>query len=243
MNEEIFNLDDLYKMLDNLYTSPDAPALSASWWDQFYQTRDKEIPFFTEFPDENLATYFLDGMLNPGKTLEVGCGNGRNTAFMASQGCSVDAIDYSLEAINWAKEKTKEKKLDINFKWDSIFNIDITSNSYDIIYDSGCLHHLFPHRRIQYIQIIEKALKPGGYLGLSCFAPGHRSNGGGAEMTDWDIYRLKRTRGGIAFTKEKLLRLFSQSFDLIEFRSMRECDANEQLYGREFLWTTLWQKR
>jgi hypothetical protein len=33
---------------------------------------------------------------------------------------------------------------------------------YDLIYDSGCLHHLPPHRRISYLALLERALAPGG---------------------------------------------------------------------------------
>ncbi|MFJ7839194.1 class I SAM-dependent methyltransferase [Lysinibacillus sphaericus] len=39
--------------------------------------------------------------------LELGYGSGRNSIYMAKQGCSVSALDISEKAIIWAKEREK----------------------------------------------------------------------------------------------------------------------------------------
>ena len=60
---------------------------------------------------------------------------------------------------------------------------------YDLIYDSGCFHHLAPHRRISYLDLLGRHLAPGGWFGLSCFAAGE--DGMGTERPDAALYRAK----------------------------------------------------
>lgn len=94
----IHSLDDLFKMLDTYFRD------SASWWDNFFADRTKQVPFFLDVPDENLVEYFTEGKLRPRKVLELGCGNGRNALYMAEQGIQVDAVDISAKAIAWGQE-------------------------------------------------------------------------------------------------------------------------------------------
>ncbi|WP_176723208.1 class I SAM-dependent methyltransferase [Lysinibacillus sphaericus] len=48
-----------------------------------------------------MEEYFSKG-LSPKRVLELGCGSGRNSIYMARQGCSVSALDISKKAIIWA---------------------------------------------------------------------------------------------------------------------------------------------
>ena len=44
--------------------------------------------------------------------------------------------------------------------------------SVDLIYDSGCFHHLAPHQRdVVTLNLWRRRWKPGGHFGLVCFAP------------------------------------------------------------------------
>lgn len=42
------------------------------------------------------------GLIIPGRTLDLGCGTGRNALRLASLGFEVDAVDLSPAAIAWA---------------------------------------------------------------------------------------------------------------------------------------------
>jgi 2-polyprenyl-3-methyl-5-hydroxy-6-metoxy-1,4-benzoquinol methylase len=65
---------------------------------------------------------------------------------MASQGFQADAFDFSETAIAWATERAHERGLPVHFECKSVFEIE-TKEDYDFVYDSGCMHHLLPHRR------------------------------------------------------------------------------------------------
>jgi len=139
------------------------------WWSEFFADRSRAIPFFASWPDENLAGWLDDGHLTPGRVLEIGCGNGRNAAYLAGRGCRVDAVDYSQEAIGWARERAEAAGVAVSFQCCSIFDAQIEAGAYDLVYDSGCFHHLAPHRRQDYLDLVGAALKPGGRFGLVCF--------------------------------------------------------------------------
>ncbi|AKG36165.1 class I SAM-dependent methyltransferase [Paenibacillus durus] len=228
--------EDVLTMLDSLMREP------APFWNHFYSDRTKRIPFFVEYPDENLVSYIESGMLNKGRMLELGCGPGRNAIYATLNGYAVDAIDISEEAITWAMERAKERNISVNFECKSVFNLQYMEE-FDFVYDSGCLHHLWPHRRVGYIQMISNALKSKGYFGLTCFAPGFTEIGGAYELTDWEIYRERSMKGGQAYSKEKLIDILGDYFDLIELRAMNECNDLDMKFGVPFLWASLWRKK
>ncbi|SDM12597.1 Methyltransferase domain-containing protein [Paenibacillus jilunlii] len=235
MPETIKSMENLLSMLDSLMREP------APFWNQFYGDRTKEIPFFADKPDENLVSYLDSGRFQGGRMLELGCGPGRNAIYAALHGFDVDAVDLSEEAITWANERAAEKNATVNFTCGSVFELSPQSG-YDLVYDAGCLHHLWPHRRIGYIEMIHHALKDGGYFGLTCFAPGFTEMGGAMEISDWDVYRDRSMHGGQAYSQEKLREIFGGYFELVEIRMMKECTVKDPVFGVPFLWTSLWRK-
>ena len=112
MEKRILDYEDLLEMLDDLLREP------KGFWENFYEERNKDIPFFkVKGPDENLVEYFSQG-LSPQKVLEVGCGPGH-----------VSALDISEKAIIWANERANKEGLKINFHCVSLFDFDFESHS------------------------------------------------------------------------------------------------------------------
>jgi len=234
LKETIYNYDDLLNMLDQLIKEN-----SRFNWDNFYSDREKNIPFFVNHPDENLVEYFENKLfLSGGKVLELGCGPGRNAIFFAENGCTVDAVDLSEEALQWGRERASEKNLLVNFINKNIFDLQIDQGTYDIVYDSGCFHHIAPHRRMSYINLIKRALKPNGFFAITCFVVGGKF--GGADITDWDVYRLMSLNGGLGFTEDKLRRIFSD-FKEMEIRIMNQNTEKIDVFATEGLLTALFK--
>lgn len=65
----------------------------------------------------------------------------------------------------------------MNFQCRSIFDLKPAEGAYDFVYDSGCLHHLPPHRRKTYVELVDTDLKPGGSYGLTCSSAGRLAGG------------------------------------------------------------------
>jgi cyclopropane fatty-acyl-phospholipid synthase-like methyltransferase len=228
------NHDNLMQMLDDYLNN------SQIHWDDFYSNREKKIPFFENKPDENLVSYLAKGLLKDGNALELGCGPGRNAIYLADNHFHVDAVDLSEESLKWATERAIKRNLKINFINQNLFKLHIKESHYDLVYDSGCFHHIAPHRRADYIHLVKESLKPGGYFAITCFV----ENGplGGSDISDWEVYRVKSLQGGLGFTEDKLKRIF-HDFDCIEIRKMKNVHEDELVFGVDGILTAIFQKR
>jgi SAM-dependent methyltransferase len=241
MDRNIRTLEDVLQLLDSLF-APRADRWTAdagSWWDSFYADRSKPVPFFTAKPDENLVSYLDRGLITEGRALDLGCGPGRNALHLASLGFEVDAVDLSPAAIAWAQERAHEVGANVRFLCGDAFSLIGTElcGTYDLIYDSGCFHHLPPHRRLSYLALLEKHLAPDGLFGLACFADGAM----GSELSDAEFYQQGRLDGGLAYTAESLRRIFS-SLTEIEVRRMHDEPHESLCFGEPFLWTGLFRR-
>jgi SAM-dependent methyltransferase len=233
----ILSHKDVQEMLDSMLRD------SGPWWDFFYEDRTKKVPFFVHVPDENLKQYMDSNLIPIGKVLELGCGPGRNAIYLAEQGCQVDAVDISSEAIKWARERAKDLSAVIEFLCCDIFSLPIQAESYEFVYDSGCFHHIAPHRRMSYVELVSKALQPGGHFALSCFTDGPNNPATqGSMLSDWDVYKLGSLKGGLGYSPDKLKAIFHE-FEPIEIRKMKKIEQPAEVFGESFLWTALFRKK
>ncbi len=239
MDRHIRTVDDVLRLLDGLF-APEADRWTAdagsSWWDGFYADRSRSVPFFVAKPDENLVSYLDRRLISPSRALDLGCGPGRNAVHLAAAGFTVDAVDLSPAAVAWAEERAREAGVEVEFHCGDAFTTDLRG-PYDLIYDSGCFHHLPPHRRISYLAFLDRYLSPGGHLALTCFAAGEM----GSELSDADFYRQARLDGGLAYTPESLRWIFSDLTEL-EVRRMQDEPPTSPYFGEPFLWTALFRR-
>ncbi|MFF0741219.1 class I SAM-dependent methyltransferase [Streptomyces sp. NPDC004111] len=255
----IRTVDDVFGLLDGLFAKEaDRWTEDASgWWDGFYTDRDRPVPFFAAKPDENLVSYLDRGLLAPrGRALDLGCGPGRNALHLAAAGYEVDAVDLSPTAIDWAEDRARgedpEVRARLRFHRGDAFALvpgdtaatGLFGGPYDLIHDSGCFHHLPPHRRIGHLALLERMLAPGGHFSLACFAAGE--GGMGCELPDTELYgqAAPRLHGGLAYTPEELRRIFTSLPGLteVELRRMTDEPADSDAFGESFLWTALFRR-
>ncbi|OKJ60245.1 SAM-dependent methyltransferase [Streptomyces sp. CB02009] len=242
-SRDIRTIDDVLTLLDGLF-APEADRWSgggADWWNGFYADRDRPVPFFVAKPDENLVSYVGRGLLpaGGGRALDLGCGPGRNSLYLASLGYEVDAVDLSATAIRWAEERTAEAgATGIRFLCGDAFTAPL-EGPYDLVYDSGCFHHLPPHRRVSHLALLDRVLAPGGHFALTAFAAGE--GGMGSELPDIDFYRKGGLDGGLAYTDASLRGIFADLTD-VEVRRMRDETADSPAFGESFLWTALFRR-
>nr|WP_018541006.1 class I SAM-dependent methyltransferase [Streptomyces sp. SID8354] len=251
VERNIRTVEDVLRLLDGLF-APEADrwtAGAAGWWDDFYADHDRPVPFFVAKPDENLVSYLDRGLITVGRALDLGCGPGRNALHLAALGFEVDAVDLSPTAVSWAEDRAREAGTGttVRFHCGDAFtaladpahsaNSGLAGGPYDLIYDSGCFHHLPPHRRISYLALLERSLAPGGHFGLTCFAAGAM----GSELPDADFYREPGLHGGLAYTRESLRALFADLTE-VELRRMRDELPESPFFGEAFLWTALFRR-
>ncbi|MGI5130197.1 class I SAM-dependent methyltransferase [Pseudonocardia sp. CA-107938] len=227
MEPRIRDLDGVFALLDALV----APV-GGDWWDRFYADRSRQVPFFVDKPDEHLAAAVEQGVVRPGRALDLGCGPGRNALHLAAAGFAVDAVDLSATAVAWAREQAAAAALDVGWLVGDAFTADLPG-PYDLVVDSGCFHHLPPHRRVDHLQFLDRVLAPGGVVCLTCFTPE-----GGIAVPDVEVYRAGRRTGGIGFTAADLRWIFA-GYEELALRPMVAQAPDSPLFGESFLWAVL----
>jgi len=206
-------------------------------WNNFFANLKADHPLSTQLPAESLVTYLRDNKIKAGNALDIGCGNGRDSIFLAQHGFRVDALDISDEAVTLTSRNAKEKGVTVQAHRCALFDFDVEAASYDLVHDSGLLHHLFPHRRPQYIDYVSRALKTGGFLSLVLF-----NEKMGTTANDWELYEKRSMEGGMSYPLDKLTTCLGQKFKLIEYRDMKNYSAHDQVFGHDFLAASLWRK-
>ena len=94
-----------------------------------------------------------------------------------------------------------------------------------------------PHRRSRYVDLVVKALKPGGWFGLTCFKPE-----GGSGFSDELVYERGSLGGGLGFTEQRLREIWCGPLHLRAIRPMKKVGVGAGLFGKNFLWALLAQK-
>jgi 2-polyprenyl-3-methyl-5-hydroxy-6-metoxy-1,4-benzoquinol methylase len=242
MDRTVRTVEDVFTLLDGLFASRNgqrATGDGAMFWDHFYADRSRPVPFFVAKPDESLAGYLDRGLITRGRALDLGCGPGRNALFLASHGYEVDAVDLSETAIAWGEDRAHEAGVSVRFVCGDAFQLADTqlTGPYDVVVDSGCFHHLPPHRRVSYLALLDQVLAVGGHLALTCFAAGAM----GSELSDADLYREFQLQGGLAYSAESLRWIFSDLTE-VELRRMHDEPPSSPMFGEAFLWAALFRR-
>ncbi|MCG8409442.1 MAG: class I SAM-dependent methyltransferase [Phycisphaerales bacterium] len=110
-------------------------------------------------PDEALVK--VVSTLAPGHALDVGCGGGHDTLWLARQGWSVTAIDLSRHAVSKVRKLARETKLDVTAARDDVTALD-AEQEFDLV--SICYMHLPAADRSKMLTNVTRALKVGGTL-------------------------------------------------------------------------------
>ena len=100
--------------------------------------------------------------------LELGCGTGVATCFLAARGFRVDAIDIISDAIEIARTVAAERGLDINYAVQDACTLPRQGKLYDIVVDSYCLQGIvLDEDRARVFGNVRARLKAEGYYLVS----------------------------------------------------------------------------
>jgi ubiquinone/menaquinone biosynthesis C-methylase UbiE len=171
-----------------------------SEWDQIYRSYPlEEVGWELSKPRPILVEYMEKGLIPKGKALDLCCGAGTNTVDLAQSGLDVTGIDISKTAIEIAKKKAHQSKVNINFSNASFTDLPLNDKVFDFVFDMGCFHHVDVEERSKFIAGVYRVLKGEGVYIITCFS-------------------YKNGRGWNHFTRQKIIDLFSGHFELGEIR-------------------------
>ncbi|KYK37943.1 MAG: hypothetical protein AYK18_08720 [Theionarchaea archaeon DG-70] len=104
--------------------------------------------------------------LKKGRLLLLGVGGGREAIPLARIGFTVTGVDFIPAMVAQTKENAARRGLKIRGLIQEISNLDVSANTYDIVWLSAAMYSAVPtrKRRVRMLRQIRKTLGPGGYF-------------------------------------------------------------------------------
>jgi cyclopropane fatty-acyl-phospholipid synthase-like methyltransferase len=98
----------------------------------------------------------------PLSVLELGCGVGRFSRYVAQQGMHVTGVDFSPAAIARARASAAHDDAPPEFLVGDVTRLESLTGPFDVAFDVGCFHCLNEPSQQDYASEVFRLLKPGG---------------------------------------------------------------------------------
>ena len=163
-------------------------------WESCYLKND--FPWDKGAPSPGLVDFLAnEHALERGSVCVPGCGTGHDVREWAKSGFAATGVDIAPTAMELARQRTSEAKLEASFLVADFLN-DRPETSFDWVFEHTLFCAIQPEERDSYVDAVHRWLRPGGdYLA---------------------VYYLIEDEDGPPFpsTREEILQRFSGRFDL-----------------------------
>ena len=148
--------------------------------------------------------------LPAGAALELGCGTGDASIYLAKQGWQVTAVDFVPAALDKARTKAHVESVDVNFVHADVRHLRQAgiTGPVQLIVDNGCLHNMNDDDRDSYVREVSAVAAPDARLLIVAFVPGGRFGVRGVDRTE-------------------MARRFASGWTLVSAGDERELDAEK----------------
>jgi SAM-dependent methyltransferase len=106
----------------------------------------------------------------PGRALDIGCGAGTDSLFLAQQGWDVTSLDFMPKALEYTVKRATEAGVSVTPVEADIANWE-PPHKYDLVLDHGLLHNMDPVRYAAYRECVLRALADDGEFVLLHWHP------------------------------------------------------------------------
>lgn len=150
---------------------------NCQWWNEKFKARELNIMKHEKCLEEDIK-YFP----KKGEILDIACGDGRNSIYLARLGYVVHAIDFSEEALNRLNYFAEKENLNIETQLVDLSKNNFLNNLYN--YDAIIINHY--RLRPELYTILMNYIKGNGVLWINGFKETPSDN---PNITESDILR------------------------------------------------------
>jgi SAM-dependent methyltransferase len=187
-------------------------------WDTIFRARK-----WGKYPKEELIRFvarhfYAASDRRAVRFLDLGCGFGSSTWYLAREGFTVDAIDGSEVIIERLRERLASEGLTADLAVGDVIDLPYPSQSFDCVIDVACLQHNDPSDTRHILNGVFDRLKPGGRLFSFTAMAGCWGDGAGTRIGDNTYSGITEgpfANAGVArfSTEQQILDLY-QKFEL-----------------------------
>ena len=153
--------------------------LRKDWANRYEENSYRDLPWFSPKPAPFIEKTVRSGVWRRGaRILDIGCGAGSNSLFLARAGFRVSGVDVAEGAIAAAGARADRAGLRIDFRVADVLNLPYPDGFFGGALDIGCFHTLPIKLRTAYAKEVSRVLHPRRVLALSWVARESRSERG-----------------------------------------------------------------
>lgn len=183
---------------------------STDFFDDYYEGKEHA---FGQVPNQRMREFVLSENIG-GNALDLGCGDGRNSLFLAGIGMKVIAVDQSGKGIEQLHDNALQHGIDQNIETfvDDVRNFVVPRNYFDFISAITIFDHFPEHDLDRFLSKIHDGLKENGILFVKVHTvedPGYNGNSGQASELSNAIQHY--------FDKNELNEILTDKFDLLDY--------------------------
>jgi methyl halide transferase len=140
-------------------SGPAAMLSSAAHWDERY--RMGYTPWQIAQPSSELMRVVIEDRIAPCVAIDLGCGTGTHTLWMAEHGFAVTGVDLSPLAIEIARRQAAAVGTSARFVAADLLDPPDLGGPYQFFFDRGCYHHVRTLDLDRYVQTLQHLTRPG----------------------------------------------------------------------------------
>lgn len=114
------------------------PAKDPGRWEQRYV--DGDLPWDSDEPDIHLQWVLEEFDVAPCALVEIGCGTGTNTVWLAEAGFDALGLDLSSTAVAMARARATRADTECSFEVTDFLNDELPRGPFGMAFDRGCFH-------------------------------------------------------------------------------------------------------
>lgn len=107
-------------------------------WNDHY--RDGNLPWDTGEPSSELQSVLSLNAIQPCRALEIGCGTGTNSVWLAQRGFEIIGIDLAPLAAERAEQRARAAGVDARFLVADVLHLPAFGGPFAFFFDRGCYH-------------------------------------------------------------------------------------------------------
>lgn len=128
-------------------------------WNDCY--RDGNLPWDTGRPSSELQRVLDENAIGPCRALDLGCGTGTNSVWLAQQGFDATGVDVAPLAIAQADKRAQAAGVKARFAVADVLDLPDLDGPFAFFFDRGCYHAVRRAAPRQYAPAVARLLASG----------------------------------------------------------------------------------